>query len=77
MANLLDSDRLGQVTREIDVESLQDGQPVGNQLQGDDIEETLKAVDGLGDLNLLSLGCVELLVSLVADDDGLAVASND
>jgi hypothetical protein len=31
-ASLLDSDRLGQVSREVNVEALENGQPVGNQL---------------------------------------------
>jgi hypothetical protein len=74
---LLDSNRLSKVTREVNVQALKDSQPVGNKLEGNDVENTLKAVDGLGDLNLLSLGGLELLVIRVADDNGLAAASND
>ena len=74
---LLDRDRLGKVTREVNVQALEDSQPVGNELQGNDVEDTLKAVDGLGDLNLLGLRGLELLISRVADDNGLAAASND
>jgi hypothetical protein len=77
VTSLLDSDRLGQVTREINVETLKNGKPVGNELKRDDVEETLKNVDGLGDLDLLSLGRLELLIVGVADDDGLTTTSNN
>jgi hypothetical protein len=60
---LLNGDRLGQVTGEVNVETLHDGQPVGDELQGDDIEDALEHVDGLGDLDLLGLGGLELLVA--------------
>ena len=52
---LLDRDGLGQVTWEVDVEALLNGQPVGNQLERDHVEQTLEAVDGLGDLDLFSV----------------------
>lgn len=74
---LLDSHGLGQVTGEVNVETLHDSQPVGNQLQRDNVEETLQAVDGLGDLDLLGLVGLELLVAGVADDDGLATTGSD
>lgn len=74
---LLNSDRLGQVAREIDVETLHDSQPVGDELQGNDVEDALEHVDGVGYLDLLSLGGLELLVAWVADDDGLATTSDD
>lgn len=74
---LLDGDRLGKVAREVDVETLQDGEPVGNQLEGDDVQETLENVDRLGDLDLQSLAGLELVVARVADDNGLAITSND
>ncbi|KAI6754186.1 hypothetical protein HG530_012700 [Fusarium avenaceum] len=77
VTSLLDSDRLGQVTREINVETLKNGEPVGNELKRDDVEETLKNVDGLGDLDLLGLGRLELLIVGVADDDGLTTTSNN
>ncbi|KAI9172071.1 proteasome regulatory particle subunit Rpt4 [Paramyrothecium foliicola] len=74
---LLDSHGLGQVSGEVHVKTLENSQPVGNQLQGNDVEDTLKAVDRLWDFDLLSLGGLELLVTGVADDNGLAAASND
>lgn len=76
-APLLDSDRLGQVTREVNVKVLHHGQPVGNQLQGDDVQDTLQDVDRLGDLNRLGLAVVELLVIGVADDNGLAATGDN
>lgn len=75
--SLLDSDRLGQVTGEVNVKTLENSEPVGNELERDDVEETLEDVDGLGDLDLLSLGSLELLIVRVADDDGLTTTSND
>jgi hypothetical protein len=75
--SLLDSDRLGQVTGEVNVETLENSEPVGNELKRDDVEETLKNVDGLRDLDLLGLGRLKLLIVGVADDDGLTTASND
>lgn len=77
MTLLLDSDRLGQVAREIDVEALENSQPVGDELQRDDVEKALEGIDGLGDLDLLGVGGVELLVRRVADNDGLAATSDD
>ena len=77
MISLLDSDRLGQVTGEVNVETLENSEPVGNELKRDDVEETLKNVDGLRDLDLLGLRSLELLIVGVADDDGLTTASNN
>lgn len=74
---LLDCDRLGQVAREIDVETLQDGQPVGNELERDNVQETLEAVDRLRNLDRLGLRSLEFLVTGVADDNGPAATSND
>lgn len=73
----LDRHRLGEVTREINVQALHDGEPVGDQLQRDDVENALQDVDRLGDLDLLGLASLELFVLFVADDDGLATASNN
>ena len=74
---LLDGNRLGKVAREVDVETLQDGKPVGNELERNDVQETLENVDGLGNLDLQSLAGIELLVTRVADDDGFAITGND
>ena len=75
--NLLHSHRLGQVTREINVETLGDCKPVGNQLEWDDVEQTLQSVDGLGDLDPLRLLRRELRVTGVADDNWSTPTSDD
>lgn len=77
MTSLLDGDRLGQVTREVNVETLENSEPVGNELERNDVEETLEDVNCLGDLDLLGLGSLELLIVGVADDDGLTTTSNN
>ncbi|CAF3449092.1 unnamed protein product [Fusarium graminearum] len=77
ISSLLDGDRLGQVTREVNVETLENSEPVGNELERNDVEETLEDVNGLGDLDLLGLGSLELLIVGVADDDGLTTTSNN
>ncbi len=77
MFPLLHRDGLGQVTREINVQTLSNCQPVCHQLQGDDIQETLQTIDGRGDLDLLSQTGLELLVVRIADHDWSATTSND
>lgn len=77
MSILLDSDRLGQVPGEIDVEALADREPVGHELQRNDVEETLEGINSLRDLDLLDLVGREFWVVLVADDDGVTLASDD
>jgi len=46
-------------------------------LERDDVQETLQAVDSLGDFDLLSLTSLELLIVGIADDNWLARTSND
>lgn len=75
---LLDGNRLRQIAREIDVQALHDGKPVGNELQGNDVENALEGIDRLGDLNLLRLVVgLELLIAGVADDDRPATTGSD
>lgn len=74
---LLDSHRLGQVPREVDVQTRTDGQPVGNQLQRNDVQQTLQAVDRLRHFDLLRLRSRELRVILVANDNWPTATSND
>ena len=74
---LLHRHGLGQVTREIHVEAFHDSKPIGDQLQGNDVEDTLKDVDCLGNLNFLGLASLELLVSGVANDNRFAATSDN
>lgn len=74
---LLDSDRLGQVTGHVNVDTLGNGHPVGHELKRDNVDETLQAVDVAGNLDLVSLVGRELGVVLVADDDGSSATGND
>ena len=74
---LLDRNRLGQVTREVDVDALRNGEPVRHQLERDDVEQALEDVDGAGHLDLVGLVAGELGVARVADDDRSALACDD
>ena len=74
---LLDSDRLGQVPGEVDVQALSNGEPVGHELERDDVEQTLEELVGVRNLDLVGLLAGELLVVLVADDDGATLAGDD
>lgn len=75
--NLFDGNRLGQVTWEINVETLSNCEPVGHKLKRNNVEETLEAVDCLWNLDLLGLSTAELFVIRVADDDWLTAAGNN
>lgn len=62
------STNLGQVPREINVDSVHDGQVVGQQLQGQDVDQSLQTVHGQG----YSDGSVLVangLIVVVADDN--------
>lgn len=74
---LLHSDRLREIAREINIEPFTDSEPVGNQLQWDDIEKTLEAIHSLGDLDLFCLGGGKLGVIVVADNDRTTTSGND
>ena len=77
MVCLFDGDRLRKIAREVNVETFTNSQPVRDQLQGDDIEQALQAIDGLGKFDLFGLSGRELLVVVVADDNWPASTSND
>jgi hypothetical protein len=74
---LLHCDALGQVPREVHIKALHHCQPVGDQLQRDDIEDALQDIDGLGDFDAQALARIELLIVGIADNDWLAAACND
>lgn len=76
-SNLLDGDRLGQVSGEIHVQSFSNRKPVGHELERNDVEETLQNVNLLRDLDLVRLVARELLVVSVANDDWATLAGND
>jgi hypothetical protein len=74
---LLNSNRLGQVPGEVDVQALSNSNPVGHELERNDIEQTLEKLVSVRDLNLVGLLAGELHVVLVADDNGTSLASDD
>jgi hypothetical protein len=46
-------------------------------LERDDVQETLQAIDSLGDLDLFGLTSLELLIVGIADNNWFASTSND
>lgn len=74
---LLHGHRLGQVTREINIETRADGKPIGNELQRNNIEKTLEAIGSLGDFDFLSLSRREFGIIVVADDNRTTSSGND
>lgn len=67
---------LGQVTREIDIDTVQHCQVVGQELQRDDRQKTAQTVSDGWDTNQL-VGLANVRVTLVADDDGFAFTGSD
>lgn len=76
MNRLLDRHRLSQVAREIYIKTLGNSKPVGDELQWDNIEETLQTVHRLGNLDPLGLGGREFFVIRVANDNWAATTCN-
>lgn len=74
---LLHSHTLCQVSWEVNVEVFCDGEPVGDELQRNDVEDALQAVDRLGDLDLFAVLVLKLFVALVANDNRAASTCND
>ncbi len=73
----LDGHRLGKIAREVNIQAFCNGEPVGYELKGDDVEETLKAINSLRNLDLFSLTARELGVVGIADDNGTATSCDD
>lgn len=73
---LLDSDGLGEVSGEINIDALEDSKVVREELERDDVDQTLQAVDGLGDTDGLVV-LDEAVITAVANDDGLTLAGRD
>jgi hypothetical protein len=65
-----------QISREIDVEALVDSQMVAEQLQGDDVEQTLEAVDCLRHADSLDILC-DAFVVFVTYDNGMCLAGSN
>ena len=63
-----------QVPGEINIASIFYRQVIAEQLQGDDVEQALHAIDGLGNANGLRTHW-DTFVAVIAQDDGLAIAS--
>lgn len=74
---LLHSNRFRKVTREIDIKTFTDSEPVCNELQRDHVEKALKAIDSFGNFNFLGLGRRKLRVIMVADDNRTTTSGND
>lgn len=74
---LLDSDRLGQVPWEVNIQPLGHSKPIGHELQGNYVEQTLKSIESAGDLDPVGLVSRELGVIGVTDDYGPAVTGNN
>ncbi len=73
---LLDSDRLGKVTWEVDVDARRCGKVVRKELERDDSQQTLETVDGAGHTDGLHT-LLDVLVVVVANDDRLALSRCD
>jgi hypothetical protein len=65
-----------QVSGEIDVEALVDSQMIAEQLQGDDVEQTLETVDCLRHADSLDILC-DAFVIFVAYDNGMCLAGSN
>lgn len=68
------SNRLGQVSGSIDVNSSEISNVVRQQLKRNDVEDALEAIDCLGYLNTGILLLSESSVSLRADDDWVSLS---
>lgn len=73
---LLGRDGLGEVAREVDVDAVHDREVVREQLERDDVDETLKTVDRPRDSDKSIVGR-ERVVVVVADNDRLTLAGLD
>lgn len=81
---LLGRDRLGKVPREINIKAVEDCQVVAEELERDNVEDTLETIDSSRYDNCLVLSTLVLVhavldsrVVLAADDDGSAFSGRD
>lgn len=75
--SLFHSDRLCQISWEVNVNACCTCQMVWNKLQGNDVQETLQTIDRFWDLNLLSQTSLEFFVVGIADNDWFTWTGND
>lgn len=75
--HLLDSHRLGQVPREIHIETFANSKPISDKLQRNDVEKTLQTINSFWYLDLLRLRAWEFWVIGIADDDRPATTGDD
>lgn len=66
-----------QIPREINIKPVHNRQVVAKQLQRDNIQNPLEAVDRAGDYNLAPAGLLESRVVLATDDDWLTLAGSN
>jgi len=71
------TERDSQIPWEVDIEPIHNCQVVAEQLQWDDVEDPLKAIDCARDYNLAPAGLLERRVVLTADDDWLSLAGGN
>ncbi len=77
VARLLDGHGFSQISWEINVEPFAHREPVGDELQGDHVQQTLQTIHRVRDFDLLGLLRREFLVVGIANDNGAATSGND
>lgn len=73
---LLDSDRLGQVSREVDVTPIPDSEVIAEELERDDVQQTLQTVHRLGNTDRPRVGR-DRLITLIAQNDRRSLPGGD
>jgi hypothetical protein len=76
-AHLLDSDRLCQISWEIDIDTSSYCNMIRKQLERDDVEETLKGIDCSWNTNNLATGIGYALIAFIGNNDRLSLACSD
>lgn len=75
LVDLLDGDRLGQVTRTVHVAAAQDGDVVREQLHRDDRQNTLETVDRVWHFDEFRRVLLCLQIASFTNNDGTTFAS--
>src|SRR2546421_8847404 len=74
---LLHSHGFGKIPWEVHIKVLRNSKPISDELERDDVKDTLKHVDIRRHLNLLAFFMGELRVVLIADDNWPAATGDD